>query len=601
MQTVSASYNPYVPEIVTDASVEFSLIDVDASKVASSSGSAAVDFTSIAQTHNDIIRNTLKIADFETNLWALDGSFVLPSTQGNGETGWFSNAISNSSGTINVSLTYNFSTPQSSAGFTVIFDTRSGECASDFSVTTYNGSTIIGTVSITGNEESKVFVDLPSYGYNKVVIRFTKTSKPYRRVRLTELVFGQTVKFTSDKIKEMRILREASRYGEKLPASMLQITIDNSDAAYNVLNPTGIYRYLQEGQGLTASITLNGEVIDMGKFYFETASANNDALTATITAYDLLWRLGKSTYNKGTTGTWTVQQAVDDILADAGLSNVTTNIPEENGSILINKCIPLNTTHRDALRMVSQCSKSTFYIDRQGVLVAKDWTFINSVASIKPSNMRGFGDGIDIGMINRVELRQDNSFAGTSTLLSAHNENAGEPLQALTITNPLPTSNIGTATRILNRCTYRNIYTIPVQSNPALDLLDPIRLENTFGVNERCILLKTETVYDGSIMDNITAIAWLPTPKLLSVSNVADGVKVEWQRVAGAAEYRIYYKPPGGSWTTAGYTNGTVVSYVVTGLQPNTEYTFSVRCITRDHGTNTSYYDTKGLTITTGG
>lgn len=603
MQPVSANYSPYADIIHADASVEFSLIATNASKVASATGSAATPYTSIAQTHNEIIRNSLKLASFETNLWALDGTFQLPRRNGgNGETGWFSEAMSDANGNIDVSLTYNFSVPQNSAGFTLVFDTRSGECASDFTVTTYNGSSVVSSIAITGNEESKVFFDLQSYGYNKLIVRFTKTSKPYRRIRLTEFIFGQTVKFDGSKIKELRIVRETSQYGEKLPSSMLRITIDNSDNSYNVLNPFGVYRFLQEGQGLTASLFINDEPVEMGKFYFESANANDDALTATIVAYDLFWRLDKSVYNKGTTGTWTALQAIQDIISDAGLS-ITLDINATAGARTVQKCIPQNTTHREALRMVAQAARMTLWFNRDGVLVGTDryttWERTNN-ASLNLNRMIGFGNGSDKGRINSVTVRQRDEYQNITTDTSASDIVSGEPNQPLLVQNPLVVSNQNVAWYVLNENAYRIRYALPVQGNPALDLLDTIDISNAYGETDHCKLMKLETIYDGSIVDNIIAVAELRTPKLLNITKQSNGVKVEWQRVPGAASYRVFYRQKGASsWTTAGEVTGDIVSYVVpsSNFVSGIEYQFTVRCIAKNKGIYTSYFDTKGLSV----
>ena len=606
MQLVSANYNPYADIIKADASVEFSLIATNASKVASSSGSTPTPYTSIAQTHNEIIRNSLKLASFEPDIWLLDGSFTLPSRNGgNGETGWFSEAMSDANGNINVSLTYNFATSQNSAGFTLVFDTRSGEVASDFTVTTYHDSSVISSIAINGNESTKVFFDLQSYGYNKVVVNFKKTSRPYRRVRLTEFIFGQTVKFDGSSIKDMRIVREVAQYGEKLPASMMRITIDNSDNSYNVLNPFGVYRFLQEGQGLTASLFINGEAVEMGKFYFESATANDDALTATIVAYDLFWRLDKTVYNKGTTGTWTALQAIQAILADAGLS-VTLDINATAGARTVQKCIPQNTTHREALRMVAQAARMSLYFNREGALVGVDryaaWSRTNN-AVLSLDKMIGFGNGQDNGLINTVTTRQRDEYSGITSEYSANNVIPGEPIQTRLVQNPVAPKDTTMALYVLNESGYRNRYTLPVQGNPALDLLDTIDIQNAYGDTDHCRLLKIETTYDGAITDSIVAIAELRTPPLLNVANVSGGVRLEWQRVPGAAEYQILYALKNAtSWSSAAYVSGDTVDYVIPSslLTSGSEYRFTVRCITRNHAYYTSNYDTKGLSIVKG-
>lgn len=315
MQATSSVWNPYADEITPNATVQFELIDVDAAEVASAAANVAgLSFTDITQTHDEITQNSLKLATLAPDQWKLDGTWILPRKEKtNGETGWWSSAQSNAAGnfTVNPTLTYTFNTPQSSDGFTIVFDTKAEEVAADFTVNTYDTSgTLIAGAAVSGNTDVIRIVECPSLNYSKVKVAFSRTAKPYRRVRVTEVVFGYLQQFTKDKIVNMKITWESALYMQNLATSKLSVTIDNSDKAYNVLNPEGIYKFLQQGQGINTMLALDGESINMGRYYFESATANDDALTATITAYDLLYRLDQGKCNIGATGTWTAAQAV---------------------------------------------------------------------------------------------------------------------------------------------------------------------------------------------------------------------------------------------------------------------------------------------------
>ena len=92
------------------------------------------------------------------------------------------------------------------------------------------------------------------------------------------------------------------------------------------LNPTGIYAYLQKGQGLNTVLRIGNEDINIGRYYFETSKSSNNSLTATVTAYDRVMALDKTKCNIGVTGTWTLAEAVAAVITDSGLS-ITTDIP----------------------------------------------------------------------------------------------------------------------------------------------------------------------------------------------------------------------------------------------------------------------------------
>ena len=74
-------------------------------------------------------------------------------------------------------------------------------------------------------------------------------------------------------------------------------------------------------------------------------------------------------------------------------------------------------------------------------------------------------------------------------------------------------------------------------------------------------------------------ITYIAAPVLTGASSVADGVKITWSKVTGAAKYRVFYKTTG-DWIKL--TDTTATSYTWTGAQAGTSYTFTVRCISAD-------------------
>ena len=88
---------------------------------------------------------------------------------------------------------------------------------------------------------------------------------------------------------------------------------------------------------------------------------------------------------------------------------------------------------------------------------------------------------------------------------------------------------------------------------------------------------------------------FVATPMISSLTSTKSGVKIGWNKVTGAAKYRVYYKGRNG-WTRLGDTTGT--SFVDTDVRSGGTYTYTVRCISADGKEFTSYYDTAGKTIT---
>ena len=86
----------------------------------------------------------------------------------------------------------------------------------------------------------------------------------------------------------------------------------------------------------------------------------------------------------------------------------------------------------------------------------------------------------------------------------------------------------------------------------------------------------------------------LATPKISKAESVYGGVKLTWNKVNGAAKYRVYYKGRKG-WTRMVDTTST--SYIDKDVSSGRNYTYTVRCISKDGKKFTSGYDSKGKTV----
>ena len=131
-----------------------------------------------------------KLATLEQNYFLLDGSFELPDETDNGEVGWWSGEISDSNGAINQVLEFNFTEPQSSIGFTIAFDEKANQYATDFKIEVFDPSdSLVSEDIVVGNTLNRYISEMPVDGYKRVKITFTKTSQPFRRIRVSEVVW----------------------------------------------------------------------------------------------------------------------------------------------------------------------------------------------------------------------------------------------------------------------------------------------------------------------------------------------------------------------------------------------------------------------------
>ena len=92
------------------------------------------------------------------------------------------------------------------------------------------------------------------------------------------------------------------------------------------------------------------------------------------------------------------------------------------------------------------------------------------------------------------------------------------------------------------------------------------------------------------------SVTYLSAPKITSLTKSSSGITINWGKVTGAVNYKVYRKTDGGSWQALGTTTGT--SFVDKTGKKGTKYTYTVRCISKDGKTFTSGYDPTGKSIT---
>ena len=500
MISVSENYNPYSDARKTTLSVVFKLVDIDAKDHASAAATSEAEISKIEQTYNEVISMTNKIGTLEHNQVLLDGSWVFPDEDDNGQVGWWSEALSDASGEFTTPqvLEFNFTGDESSVGFTIFFDGKADEYPTDFTVETLDSTdTLISSETVTGNTETTYISEASSDGYRKLKLTFNKTSKPYRRVRVCGVIFGIIQTFDETNTKELDILYELSPTMESLPTNEMIITIDNTDRKYNLINPNGLYAYLQDGQSLDVKIGINGEDMSMGKFYFTKSSAEDSSMTASITANDKIYTLDGSICRIGEDGTWTVAEAVAAVISDSGL-DITTSIPTDIGSQTINKCIPQDTTHREALRLIAQASMSVCYFDRTDTLVFVELVVDTVSDTFDNDNMITVPTVSVIERINTVEIVSNNEYTDVETIYTDNNKTSSETDKVLSIDNPLVCSS-DVATWMLGLYAKRVRYETNDRGNPALELTDTITINDAYDENDDVVITRQEYKFDGGL------------------------------------------------------------------------------------------------------
>lgn len=380
MLTVTEIYknNIYASARKIISKAEFELLDVDANTDASASVSGECSFSKKDQLFNQVRDINGKFSTFEDDYWKLDGTFVLPpkSTETGYEIGWWSDVLSGASGifTVPPTLTINFTKDHSAIGITITFDTVANQYAEEFDIECYDLSDVlIESVSVTGNTLNKYIWENNILNFRKIVITINKTNLPYRRARICEVDFGIIKEYTENEIISLDALEEVDSVSNTVTSNEIKLVLDNQSKEFNILNPDGIYPYLQRKQklkpyyGLYISDELT-EFIPLGVYYLTNWSSDEGAMTASFTARDILDLLAQSTYRKGVIQTISLYDLAVDVLEDGGITDYT--IDADLDAVTTSGCLPL-TTHRQALQIIALAAQAVIYADRFGRVIIK--------------------------------------------------------------------------------------------------------------------------------------------------------------------------------------------------------------------------------------
>jgi hypothetical protein len=272
------------------------------------------------------------------------------------------------------SMTFDFSSNHSSAGLTVTFDSVNGEYATDFSMTAYDAAgAVITTTNVTGNTDIIAVPIGQLYNYRKVSVTIKKWSKPFRRARVMEVDFGFVKQYGDDQLISMSLVEEMDLLTGRLPSPEFKFTIDNSGKLFNILNPTGFYKYLQQKQQVIGEIGLdtgggNIEYIPIANFLLQEWKSDQGSLTATFTARSNLDLMASFDVENLTGVTQSLYDltvwmfsycGITNYYIDPALQAITTNT-------LIEK-----TNFRNLLQMVAIAGCANIYVSRDNKITLK--------------------------------------------------------------------------------------------------------------------------------------------------------------------------------------------------------------------------------------
>lgn len=511
MQNVSNEYKQaiYAPIRTTKGRVTFDISDV----------TARGDVNDISTTTESIISNkqqlinkkreqSYNLATWEPNRFKLDGSFTFPddNIENNKELGFVSDNFCNELGVFNPEqiLTFRFNSHHSSMGITVTFDVLNNEYATDFTINAYDGdNNLIYGVDVLNNDLVQVAIIGQFYLYKKVEIIIRKWNKPYRRCRVVEVDFGVVRVYKDDKLIKMDLIEEMDLISSTVPSAEFRFTVYNQNREFNILNPSGFYKFLQQRQQVISELGVvigSGEVeyVRLGEFYLQDWVSDEGSLTASFTARNIIDIIGTYEYeNLVAKSNYSLYDMAEDIFTLCGVEHYAIDLGLKNISTL---GLVRKSNCRNILQMIAIAGMSNVYVTRDNVIVIKQ-SPLSLGAPVDTIDMENMKQEPKIELdkiVKSVEVIYDTNLdTGQGIIISNPEIDKGEALRVEnTLINSLEAAtNVGNW--ILRQKSYRAKYMANWRGNPAHELNDVVIIEDSYNQNNKTIITKNELIYQG--------------------------------------------------------------------------------------------------------
>lgn len=390
-------------QLVSESFVEISL---DITDPVSTDDATATDNGSVVFSNTDGIIGTSEeeitpYATLEQNMWVLDGTKeVIPQDSAEYENaGYISDILSGENGEFSspptVTINFNEIHEVPIQGITVTWGKTQGDYPTDFTVTAYNGETVVGEKIVSGNTNVLSIVLFDIVNYDKITIAINKWCLPYRRARIEDILVGIRKVYTKSDLFSFSHSQELDLISASLPKGTVTFEVDNYNREYDVYNTEGLAKYLTERQELKVKYgyKINGETewIDGGVYYLSSWESKENSNSAKFEA-NLLFENLSMIYNQGVysaDGRSLYDLAIDVLtFADLPLSDsgdVRWVIDESLKDITTVAPLPLDTV-ANCLQYIANAGCCILYQDRKGYIHIEKREYAPDDYSINPTN-----------------------------------------------------------------------------------------------------------------------------------------------------------------------------------------------------------------------
>lgn len=397
----------------TNTRISFGVFDVTAKEDSTLNANDIQNFSDLNDLKAEDGANSPLVGTLEEDYFLLDGSFEeFPDNPTDYAWGLFSKSLSDQNGNFEEppTLTVVFSLPHSSAGVTLDFDSLAGDYPKEIVAQWYDAvGNLLSQKTFLPNA-SRYFLDNKVENYQRLVVAFHSTNKPYRYLKLRNIIYGVEKILTGTDIISATVLEELDPTSSEVGINTLQCKIFSRDDEFSLLNPQGIFSALQERQPLVVEEIVDGNVIPMGTYYLDEWN-NAEESSVDLSAVDLLGLIDKTNFIGGMFEEIAAGDLVDRIMLSA---DVPYTMDESLRGIPVRGYLPI-CTHREALQQVAFAIGAIVDTSRSNEIricpmPSRPSSYIRKSRKFSGGNirLRSLVTGVDVGA--REYLPEANSF-----------------------------------------------------------------------------------------------------------------------------------------------------------------------------------------------
>ena len=468
-----------------------------------------------------VFSNAASITDFdtsvsgnyataETNFWVLDGSLsIVPDSEPYQECGYVSGECVSSSNHPTITFSFSKIHEEKIPGLIIVWSKILNEWAKSFKVSAYKGTALLLEKQIDNNDSIETSIEFEISNYDSVVIEILEWCIPNRRARISQVEFGQRVRFIKTDLLSYSHKSKRDPISGQLSKDSISFSIDNSDQKWNPINPDGLYKYLYERQAVFVKygMDLDGQTewINGGKFYLSSWSIPSNGITASFEARDALAFLIDSPYTGKKSGT--LYEICYDALELLDVSGISYYINESLKDYTADFSSG-NSSYKnaDVLQLSANAAGMALYQTRNGEIRIDRVPYL-------PENKSDIYEITEINNYQYPEITFSNKLKNISYSLngasSLYPNGATGDGVTQSVNNALISSSIisqpkNVLTESYKVLSNRRKATLSYRASPHNDALDFVKLNHQFGYSSNLLITDVSYTFNGSFKGSVT-------------------------------------------------------------------------------------------------